>query len=169
MARRYGFEYLSPVDHRELFNSGSTPKAQDIEGKWRGQLVSNAALSHSFFVLSFTLNEDKVDGRWKLLDVLEGESKVELGEDAMKMFDFTNWHDEIRKVTGEVMVGKYCQPDKNLLPPPWAGSLGHIHSEDMRKGKRLCLYYILDLLRNKDKYALCISVVSKLTKIIAAY
>lgn len=147
MARRYSFENLSPADHRELFDSGSAPKASDIEGKWRGQLVSNAALSHSFFVLSFTLNEDKVDGRWKLLGVWEGESKVELGEDAMRMFDFTSWHDEIRKVTDEVMVGKYCQPDKSLLPPPWAGSLGHIHSEDTGKGKRLCLYYILNKIR----------------------
>lgn len=144
MTRGYGFDYLAPADHRDLYEKGTAPKASDIEGKWRGQLVSNAALSYSFFVLSFTLNQDRIDGKWKLLGVWEGDSKVELGKDEMKMFDFTNWHDEIRRVTDDIMVGKYCQPDKSILPPPWAGSLGYIQAEE---GKRFCLYYILNKIK----------------------
>jgi hypothetical protein len=81
-----------------------------------------------------------------VLGVWEGDSEIELGEDVMKMFDFTNWH-EIRKVSDDVMVGKYCQSDESLLPPPWTGSLGQIHSETHEGSRRLCLYYILNKIK----------------------
>jgi hypothetical protein len=42
--------------------------------------------------------------------LLRGISKVVLTEEQMNMYDFTNWHDEVKIVGSKFMVGKWCSP-----------------------------------------------------------
>ena len=61
----------------------------------------------------------------------------------MLMFDFTNFHDEIRMITDDIMVGKYCPAGQEILNIIGDRSLGLLHIEKTPEGTRPCvLYYI---------------------------
>ncbi len=51
--------------------------------------------------------------------LLRGISRVVLTPEEMKMYDYTNWHDELRMVNDNIMVGKWCSPWTNI-PLNWA-------------------------------------------------
>ncbi len=93
--------------------------------------------------------------------------------------------DEIEKITHRIMMELETASSKDLSDVHYAKKilqLSDLHYtnrilqeiESVSSGaegviEKRAVVKVLDLLRNKDKYALCISVVSKLTKIIAAY
>lgn len=47
--------------------------------------------------------------------LLRGNSRVEFTQDQINMFDFTNFHDEIRKIKDDFMVGKYIPEEQEIL------------------------------------------------------
>lgn len=146
MTREYGFEFLSPVDHRALWDHGTAPDPSVLTSTaWETRLVSNAGLSEPYFEFRFDDSEGELDMEWEVFDVWRGHSRTEMGADVLKTFDFTHWHDEIRQLTDDFMVGKWCQGDLQLLPAPGEGSLGYVHSEEKASGdgERLCLYYVM--------------------------
>lgn len=143
LTRRYGFDFLSPADHAVLWEDGSVPEPSALEGAWNVQLVSNAGLLAPLFEFEFETTEHGVDGRYEVADAAGGDVRLDFDEDQMEMFDFSHWHDEIRQLTPDFMVGKYCQTETKLLPAPDDGSLGHIHAETEGDENRLCLYYVM--------------------------
>lgn len=144
LTRRYGFDFLSPADHAALWDNGDVPEPAALEGWWSVQLVSNAGLLAPLFEFEFETTEHGVDGQYEVLDTASGDVRIEFDEEQMEMFDFSNWHDEIRQVSSDFMVGKYCQTETQLLPVPGDGSLGHIHGESEGGEDRLCLYYVMN-------------------------
>lgn len=145
MTRRYGFDFLEPADHADLFDRGTVPDPDALEGKWDVQLVSNGGLMDPVFEFEFEQTEHGIDGQYTVLDKATGGVRLEFTEDEMRMFDFSNWHDTIRQLTEDFMVGKYCQTELQFLPAPSEGSLGHIHSETWDTGEeRLCFYFVMN-------------------------
>lgn len=141
MARRYDFDFLSPADHATLWEDGKTPNHEALEGWWNVQLVSNAGLLAPLFEFKFENTDHGIEGQYEVLDKVTDTVRLEFDEEQMYMFDFTNWwHDEIRQITDDFMIGKYCQSDLAI----GGGSLGHIHAETENGQKRLCFYYVMN-------------------------
>lgn len=145
MARRYPFEFMSVQDHKELFEKyGKVPDVNKVSGRWEGRMVSNASLTPPLFKFRYDVDSSgRVSCNWNFMQILKGISKVELAQQQMLMFDFTNFHDEIRMVTDDVMVGKYVPAGQEILDIIGDRSLGLLHSEETPEGTRPCiLYYI---------------------------
>jgi hypothetical protein len=152
MTCEYGFDFLAPVDHRALWDHGTAPDPSVLkETAWEVRLVSNAGLSEPYFEFRFDDEGGELEMEWEVLDVWPGRSRTELHEDVLKTFDFTHWHDEIRQLTDDFMVGKWGQGDLQILPAPEEGSLGYVHAEetDAGDGQRLALYYVMNPLEGE--------------------
>ena len=151
MTRRYGFDFMTPADHGSLFADGETPDPDVLEGKWDVHLVSNGGLMDPVFEFTFEQTDHGMDGEYRVLDKASGGVRLEFVEEEMRMFDFSNWHDRIRQLTDDLMVGKYCQTELQFLPSPGAGSLGHIHAETWDEGdERLCFYFVMNAQDSSD-------------------
>ncbi|MEF8843422.1 MAG: hypothetical protein V5A62_17655 [Haloarculaceae archaeon] len=143
LTRRYGFDFLSPTDHEILWNDGDVPETEAIAGTWNLQLISNAGLTFPLYELQFEETEYGLDGQYEAFDTVSSDFRIDFTDEQMELFDITNWHDEIRQVTEDFMVGKYCQTETQVLPAPEDASLGYVHAEMQNGDERLCLYYIL--------------------------
>jgi cholesterol oxidase len=131
MSRRYGFQQMTAGDHAALYAGGAVPASADLEGVWRMDAVSNANHAGGVAWLQF---ESKPDGRleahYLLMGLMEGLVVPSFLKDHFQLNDFTPFHDEIRKVSSDFLVGKYIAP----LPPGLASliggsSLGLFHAE----------------------------------------
>lgn len=141
LTRRYEFDFLAPADHAILWEDGKTPEPETLEGRWNVQLVSNAGLLAPLFEFKFMNTPQSLKGRYEVLDKIGGNVRLEFEEEMMKMFDFTNWwHDEIKQITDDFMIGKYCQTKITA----GNGSLGHLHGETEDGQQRICIYYVMN-------------------------
>jgi hypothetical protein len=77
------------------------------------------------------------------MNVLRGGSQIEFTREQMLMFDFTNFHDEIRMIADDLMVGRYCPVPTEILNLIGDRSLGLIHFEKTTEGTRPCIYYYI--------------------------
>jgi len=145
MARRYSFDFMSPQDHRELFEKyGREPDVSMISGEWEGRMVSNASLIPPLFRFWYSVDSSgKVSCKWNFMNILKGNSKIEMTKEQMLMFDFTNFHDEIRMVTPDDMVGRYLPKSSKLLDILGDRDLGLLHFEKNAKGNRPMIYYYI--------------------------
>ena len=56
------------------------------------------------------------------------------------MYDFTNWHDEVKIVKNEFMVGKWCSPWTQI---PLNFGPSFLSVEHGTEGNRFCLRFSL--------------------------
>ncbi len=141
MTRRYGFDQMTVEDHRRLWDSGTVPTPQDLNGAWRMDTVSNANHLGGVAYLSFDAKPDgRLESRYRLMGLMEGLVTPSFVSDHFQLHDFTPFHDEIRKVDQDYLVGRYVMdlPAGVAAALP-AGSLGLLHAE----GGRFGFYYAL--------------------------
>ena len=105
-------------DHAALYAGGAVPTAQDLQGVWRMDVISNANHASGVAYLNF---DSKPDGtsrscRYLLMGLMEGLVMPSFLQDHFQLNDFTPFHDEIRKVTSDFLVGKYITG----IPPAMA-------------------------------------------------
>jgi hypothetical protein len=144
MTRRYDFEFLTPADHRQLWAEGTAPEPEAIEGAWDLRLISNVGMTYPLYELEFERTEYWLDGRYEAFDAFSDDVRIHFEERQLELFDITNWHDEIRQVGDDLVIGKYCQTETRIIRGPERGSLGYVHAETQDGGDpRLCLYYVL--------------------------
>jgi len=143
MSRKYNVDFMTEKDHEEIFaKHGRSPQTEEVLGRWTGRLVSDSALTPDVQVFTYTKdNFGKLQMQYVFGNLLSGISRVELTSDHMRMYDFTNWHDEVKMVTNDFMVGKWCSPAFQLEIGNSAPSF--LHVEDVPEGKRLCLCFTL--------------------------
>jgi cholesterol oxidase len=151
MLREYGFGEMTVDDHRALWQAGARPEKEELAGVWRMDAISNANHAVSLAYLKFDLKPDgRLESRYQLLGLLEGLVTPSFTANHFQLHDFTPFHDEIRKIGPDRMIGKYVMnvpvSAAALLP---AGSLGLFHVEDTNEGRRLGMYYLLE--RAKDR------------------
>lgn len=145
MTRLYRFDDMTVTDHRELYASGAVPSVDDLVGVWRMEAVSNANHLGGIAHLAFSRKPDgKLESRYQLLGLLDGIVTPTVLADHFQLDDFTPFHDEVRRIDADFMVGKYITG----LSPAIAGSLpatslGLLHVEDSAGQKRIGWYYTL--------------------------
>lgn len=143
MSRRYSVNFMTELDHQLIYEKHSrAPTADEIIGRWTGQLVSDSAVTPVVQVFTYTYDViGKLQMNYVFGDLLRGISRVTLTPQQMNMYDWTNWHDEVRIVREDFMVGKWCSP--------WVDAeLEHLPSflsvDRSKEGKnRLCLRFTL--------------------------
>jgi choline dehydrogenase-like flavoprotein len=143
MSRKYNVDFMSEEDHETIFVAyGRSPQAEEVIGRWVGKLVSDSALTPDVQVFTYTRdNFGKLQMQYIFGNLLSGISRVELTSDHMRMYDFTNWHDEVKMITNDFMVGKWCSPAFELDIESAAPSF--LDVEEVSEGKRLCLRFTL--------------------------
>ena len=149
MSRRYSFGQMTVDDHNTLFANGSTPAPADLDGVWRMDTISNANHAAGVAYLQFSNKPDgRFEARYQLLGLMEGLLLPGFLKDHFQLNDFTPFHDEIRKVGPDFLVGKYVAP----LPPALASlvgnsTLGLFHTE---AGGQFGFYYMLSRAVGKE-------------------
>jgi hypothetical protein len=144
MSRRYNVDFMTEEDHEEIFtkHSKSPEEPEEVIGRWTGRLVSDSALTPVVQVFTYTKdNFGKLQMHYVFGNLLSGISRVELTPESMKMYDFTNWNDEVKVVTDNFMVGKWCSPVFQFDIGDSAPSF--LDVEKVPGGKRLCLRFTL--------------------------
>ena len=142
MSKKYPFEFMDEVDHEMLYNKMKKPTLESLVGIWKGQLVSDSALTEPVFRFRYyfdnagELKNDYLFGR-----LLAGTATVEEKEDHLEMYDVTgSFHDELRQVNEDTIIGKYYSSPSFLfswLPP----GLSFIHVDRSRPS--IYLPYVL--------------------------
>lgn len=142
MSRKYGADFMTEKDHEMIYvNHGRGPAADEVEGRWTGRLVSDSV--HTPVVQTFTYTKDnfgKLQMQYVFGGLLSGISRVSLTREQMYMYDWTNWHDEVRMVTDDFMVGKWCSPPVQI-PLDFGSSF--LSVEKVPEGRRFCLRFTL--------------------------
>ena len=149
MSRVYSFDQMTAEDHQALFASASVPTAADLEGVWRMDTISNANHAGGIAYLQFSNKPDgRLEARYELMGLMEGLVAPSFLKDHFQLNDFTPFHDEIRKVSADFLVGTYMTG----LPPALASllgssSLGLFHSQ---ANGQFGFYYTLTRMTGKQ-------------------
>jgi hypothetical protein len=146
MTRVYGLDNLTVDDHHALYQSGSAPSKEQLAGLWEMRAVANARDTGVVACLKFDLKPGgRLEARYRFMGLLEGMVEPVFAPDHFQMNDFTPFHDEIRFVDNNFMVGKYTSASP---PGLWQlfgpGSLGLFHQETSTGGTpQFSFYYTL--------------------------
>jgi hypothetical protein len=143
MSRRYDVDFITEEDHETIYRQYSkAPNTNEVIGKWNGKLVSDSALTPVTQVFNFTKdNVSKLQMEYTFGGLLKGISRVALTSEQMNMYDFTSWHDEVKIVKNDFMLGKWCSPWTEIPLTFGPNFLSIEHGTD---GNRFCLRYILN-------------------------
>ena len=154
LVRGYGFEHMSTLDHQRLFEMGATPEPQDLDGAWRLDAIANSNHAPGIAWLQFDSKPGgRLEARCRLLNGIEGLVMPNFVADHFQTHNFTPFHDEIRKLDKDLMVGKHVTELpaglSRLMP---AGSLGLLHAEPAEEGRtRVGFYYLMSRATEGEK------------------
>jgi cholesterol oxidase len=142
MSRLYSFDQMTVDDHNALYAAAAAPDAADVNGVWRMDVISNANHASGIAYLQFSnLPDGRFEARYQLMGLFEGLIVPSFLTDHFQLNDFTPFHDEIRKVTTDFMVGKYVTTLPGATAELVANStLGLFHTE---AGGQFGFYYML--------------------------
>ncbi len=149
MSRLYTFDQMTAQDHQEMYAAAAVPAPADLEGVWRMDAVSNANHAGGIAYLQFNNKPDgRLEARYELIGLVEGLVAPSFLKDHFQLNDFTPFHDEIRKVSADFLVGTYMTG----LPPAVAGllgssSLGLFHAQT---NGQFGFYYTLTRMTQKE-------------------
>jgi len=142
MTRKHSFDQMTVNDHLALYASGAVPTPQDLQGVWRMDVISNANHAGGVAYLNFDAKPDgSLACRYLLMGLMEGLVVPSFLQDHFQLNDYTSFHDEIRKISSDFLVGKYITD----IPPAVSSalnnlSLGIFHSDS---AGNLGFYYML--------------------------
>jgi len=142
MSRLYSFDQMTVNDHAALFAAGAAPTAGQLDGVWRMDAISNANHAGGIAYLQFSNKPDgSFQARYQLMGLIEGIVMPSFLKDHFQLNDFSPFHDEIRTVSADMMVGKYVTQVPAAIAAPFGNSsLGLFHSE---AGGQFGFYYML--------------------------
>lgn len=154
MSRKYPFEFMTEADHEMLYSKMKKPTFDSMIGIWKGQLVSDSVWSTPVFQFRYYFD----DGSGKSLkndyifsDTLAGTARVIDKEDHVEMQDATGgvFHDEIRQIDNDILIGKYYSSRNELLR--WLPEgLSFLHVD--RNNRTVYLPYILRKVGNLSPF-----------------
>jgi cholesterol oxidase len=155
MTRVYGFNNMRVEDHRRIWDKSAVPDKQDLNGMWRMDVISNANQAGGIAYLNFDLKPDgRLESRYQLMGLFEGLVMPSFAASHFTLTDFTGFHDEIRKVDDNLMIGKWVvELPAETANLPSFGSLGIFHQEPPAAGEprpRFGYYYLLTRAGQKE-------------------
>ncbi|MBI3639348.1 MAG: GMC family oxidoreductase [Thaumarchaeota archaeon] len=110
MSRVYDVDFMTEDDLLTLFHSDElshVPSEEEMIGVWDGMLVSDSAVSPRSQVFHFDHKGGKLDLRYNFNNMLTGKSDLEVTKNLFRFNDPTPFHDEIRMVTPDFVVGRW--------------------------------------------------------------
>lgn len=110
MSRVYDLDFMTETDLMTIFNSkdlSHVPTAKEMAGRWEGMLVSDSAVTPHTFVFNFDYEDGEIDMRYSFANMLQGRSDVTVTGRLFRFDDPTPFHDELRMVTPDVVVGRW--------------------------------------------------------------
>jgi hypothetical protein len=111
MTREHGFAQMTVDEHRVLYEKGSVPTQSDLRGVWRMDVLSNNNHLGKIAYLRFDPKPDgRLESRFQLMGLFEGLVIPSFTQDHFQLNDFTSFHDEIRKIDTNLMLGLYLSP-----------------------------------------------------------
>ena len=118
------------------------PRRRNLNGVWRMDVISNANHASGIAYLQFqNLPDGRFVANYELMGLMEGLVTPSFLKDHFQLNDFTPFHDEIRNVTADFLVGKYMtQLPAGDRPLVSNSSLGLFHTET---GGEFGFYYML--------------------------
>ena len=143
MSRNYSVDFMTEEDHQTIYQDYSRgPTTNEAIGKWDGKLVSDGSLTPVTQEFNYTKdNVGKLQMQYTFGGLLSGISRVVLTPEQMNMYDFTNWHDEVKIVTDDFMVGKWCSPWTQI---PLTFGPSFLSIENGSEGSRFSLRFLLN-------------------------
>jgi choline dehydrogenase-like flavoprotein len=118
MSRKYPFEFMIEEDHEMLYSKMRKPNLNTMEGIWEGQLVSDSTWTNPVFRFRYYFDATRkvLKNDYLFGGVLAGTATVHEKEDHLEMQDVTRiFHDEIRQVNDNIIVGKYYSQTHYVL------------------------------------------------------
>lgn len=156
MSRKYPFEFMTEEDHEYLYSKSKKPSLESMVGIWTGRLVSDSGWSDPVFRFRYYFDTDNEDGKslkndYVFGNVLAGTAQVTDKEDHVEMQDATGglFHDEIRCVNGNILIGKYYSRESFILGWLPQGP-SFLHSDTVRES--VYLPYILRKVGEESAY-----------------
>jgi hypothetical protein len=146
MTRVYGLDDMTVSDHQTLYQRSPAPTKEQLAGLWEMRAVANAAATGIVAYLKFDVKPDgRVEARYRFLGLLEGMVEPVFAPDHFQLNDFTPFHDEIRYVGDDLLVGKYTTGSPPALMELFGpNSLGLFHLETGSGGSpQFSFYYTL--------------------------
>lgn len=131
MSRLYGLNEMTAADHQALYQHAPAPAKEQLAGLWEMRAVSNGRDTGVMAYLKFDLKPDgRLEARYRFLGLIEGMVEPVFFQDHFRMNDFTPFHDEIRFVDRDFLVGKYtAAAPPGLFGVFGPGSLGLLRQE----------------------------------------
>ncbi|MEE8113756.1 MAG: GMC family oxidoreductase [Nitrososphaerales archaeon] len=142
MSRKYNVDFMTEEDHASIYqNYSRAPDRDEVIGRWKGKLVSDSAVTPDTQVFDYREDQSgKLEMGYIFGGLLRGTSRVTLTPEQMNMYDFTSWHDEVKIVTNDFMVGKWCSPWTRI---PLTFGPSFLSVEKGQDGTRYCLRFFL--------------------------
>jgi len=141
MTRKYGVDFMTQDDFRTIFSTKArSPDFEEVLGKWEGRLISDSAHSPVLFRFRYYRDQGQPKCDYNFAGALPGTSTIKITAQTMQMFDFTGqlFHDEIRMVRKDFMVGRY-----RTMGSPIFKLFDRAPSFLMKEGDALSLPYTL--------------------------
>lgn len=129
MSRKYPFEFMTEEDHEVLYSKMKKPTLQSMVGIWEGRLVSDSTWSDPVFRFKYYFDSGKHEERSTTIssptlkndylfgNIIAGTAIVSEKEDHVEMQDETGgiFHDEIRQINDDILIGKYYSQQNFLF------------------------------------------------------
>lgn len=141
MSKKYTVDFMTQEDFKVIFSKKARkPDAKEVLGIWEGKLISDSTLSPVQFRFRYYIDQGELKCKYIFGGFLPGTSTTRFSEKDLLMFDFTGqlFHDQIRIVRKDVMVGKYCSMESPIFK-----ALGRSAGFIMKDNDRECLPYLL--------------------------
>ena len=153
MSRRYPFEFMDEEDHEILYNKMKKPTLESMVGIWEGQLVSDSAWTPPIFRFRYLFKDKakkELTNDYLFGGLLSGTATISEKEDHVEMYDVTgNFHDELRQVNDNTLIGKYYSTPNQVLQ--WLPTgLSFIHVD--RSKPSIFLPYVLKRVGSDDSF-----------------
>ena len=143
MSRRYYVDFMTEQDHETIYEyHARAPNPDELIGRWVGRLVCDSAVTPVVQIFTYTYDiVGKLRMNYVFGDLIRGVSRVILTPQQMNMYDYTDWHDEVKMVKEDFMVGKWCAPWTEI---PLRYAPGFLSTDTDKNGKkRLCIRFTL--------------------------
>ena len=111
MSRTYPVDFIGEDDLATLFYNDEfshTPTKDEMAGKWEGLLVSDSFVTPRSQVFNFDYDGNgEYQMHFNFSNLIQGYSEVSANEDLFRFDDFTPFHDELRMIRPDFVVGKW--------------------------------------------------------------
>ncbi len=119
MSRKYHIDFMGEEDLSALFYNerySHTPTKDEMVGTWEGMLVSDSFVTPRSQVFNFDYDgSGEYNMHYNFGNLIRGYSEISASEDLFRFDDFTPFHDELRMIRPDFVVGKWVS-NWSLLP-----------------------------------------------------